>query len=564
MNDLFRINDFVQYLNRVSCLSDCLIVLAVKDTLGHNIGENGYNALHNLGITKTNYENRYKDSWKGFVSVIRNGQIIYEELSEYGQTVRYNNIIEGVSLDILSCPYICGNYCSILIDDHEYSVNERGLNIVVYSLLDKFVVDSVAFDTHVPQKECKRDMTRQFISVKPYLNNDLIIRDLNNVRSRYSLESILGCNSVISEANSKIKIRFFFWGGYNLWNAIESVVEAFLKDDHYDVLVVFSSFDSKTIYRATKNNINFTLKDHYVVENDSPDITIYNWKDVYYSCKSIKYSVQIPATIIDGGISSLDSKSILDSLVDESKVDDVLVEKNLYRLSSGLNYEKWREFGNPKFDLIYNYVNGLAPCAGVYDKIKDKCIFLWAFDHNWKIKSSSFDLYIKTILSIFLRRKESALIIRPHRNFTIELVQSQIWSKDELTYLKNYCENTENIIWDDTLDYGEAYGLADAIITDVNCGICISALPLDVPISVLCRYDGNECLPQYPEVYENLYKIKSETEVESFVDMVLSGDDPMKRDRELLRERYISNFDGKNGERIKEFISKRYEEIVNG
>ena len=41
-----------------------------------------------------------------------------------------------------------GNSCSIKINDKEYAINNRGLNIVVYDIIYHFVIDSVCFDTY--------------------------------------------------------------------------------------------------------------------------------------------------------------------------------------------------------------------------------------------------------------------------------------------------------------------------------------------------------------------------------------------------------------------------------
>ncbi len=98
----------------------------------------------------------------------------------------------------------------------------------------------------------------------------------------------------------------------------------------------------------------------------------------------------------------------------------------------------------------------------------------------------------------------------------------------DLELLRLFCKNSENIVWDETLDYSYAYSIADAVITDINCGISISALPLDIPVAVLERYDGNHCEPLYPEVYQSLYKICSLEDLEEFTDMVAREEHPMK------------------------------------
>ena len=560
MNDLFRINDFVQYLNKLSSLSDCLVIMAIKDTLGHNVGENGYKALLDLGLTIPNYENRYKDSWKGYVAVIKSGQIIYEELSEYGKSVRYEKIIDTFSIDILSCSYICGNICSIIINNEEYAVNSRGLNIVVYSLSDKTVIDSVAFDTHVERQNAIRKIDRFDVAVKPSGKNELIIRDLNDVRNRLNPSYFLP--KYVKRTNSsksKVKIRFFYWGIYTLWNSIESVVSAFANDPRFDVLIVLTLewFEYRLVNRVAKCGIPFVFINSYKAEKDNPDITVFNWNDRIKNIKSSKYSVLIPSAIANGLVD--DKLELLRQVTKTDRVDHVLVDKYLYnQLIADDDKNKYRLFGNPKFDLIYDSISRKCFENKKMEKISGKKVVLWAYDHNWWLNSQCFDLYARKMFDVFSNRNDVGLIIRPHGAFIEEMIRDGIWTQDDYEAIKNYCETSSNIVFDDSDDYGDAYRVSSAIITDINCGICISALPLRVPIAVLGRYDGNECSPQYPEVYDSLYKICSENDVDGFLDMVVSGEDELKHQRNTVMDKYVSNFDGKNGQRIKDFIAEEY------
>ena len=58
--------------------------------------------------------------------MIRNGRVAY-----WLQSGGYDN----------------GNMCSIKVSGQEYAKGLRGLNIVVYSLVQKKVIDAVCFDT---------------------------------------------------------------------------------------------------------------------------------------------------------------------------------------------------------------------------------------------------------------------------------------------------------------------------------------------------------------------------------------------------------------------------------
>jgi hypothetical protein len=83
-------------------------------------------------------------------------------------------------------------------------------------------------------------------------------------------------------------------------------------------------------------------------------------------------------------------------------------------------------------------------------------------------------------------------------------------------------------------------------------------MALDVPLAVLNRFDCEKCEPNYPEVAEALYSINNAKELDDFVKIVVDNADPMKEKRNEVKSRYITNFDGKNGQRIKEFIVNEY------
>ena len=54
-----------------------------------------------------------------------------------------------------------GNQSSCLINGEEYSNNERGMNIVIYSKKDKKVIDSRTFDTCGSSIELSRNLEEE-------------------------------------------------------------------------------------------------------------------------------------------------------------------------------------------------------------------------------------------------------------------------------------------------------------------------------------------------------------------------------------------------------------------
>ena len=150
------------------------------------------------------------------------------------------------------------------------------------------------------------------------------------------------------------------------------------------------------------------------------------------------------------------------------------------------------------------------------------------------------------------------LIFRPHPAFIAELFAYGYWSEADLVEIKHYCEESPNIVWDETDTYKAAYSVADAILTDVKCGLTVSALPMLKPIGVMYRND-KEIIPLHKEIVENYYSVHSEKDLTDFFDMVRGGADPMLEQRRKIVPKCVKHFDGRNGERIKDFIVRAYE-----
>ena len=517
---------FSRYITELSKLKDHVVIISIRDTFGIYFNPQDIEALKALGLKGIDYNNIRNNHWKGYVAVISKQNVVFEKMGALNESVRFNEKVEGIDLDILSSPL--KNVCisSILIDREEYSPDRRSFNIVVYYLPKGLVTDSVSFDMHVTDHTCFRNPAYMYNIIKPRPKRSLLIRNIEPIITRLKVYNMFPETEITkalqqikqrTEKNNdeekntekKIKVRIFYWGWFTFWNAIESVVKEFLDDTKYDVLVVYLSAEKETVYRLGKTGVAVMSDEEYEIEKDAPDIVIYNYAPGFYkTCSSIKISAYITLGLVIG-----------------------IHEKR-----------------NP--DKV------LAHLCGKYQRV-----VLWAFDHEWDTVSVAFDLYIKAFIDYFNAHSEMALIIRPHPNYTFELLKRGIWTKNDLEVVKEICDHSENIIWDESADYGVAYKLSNGIITDINCGITISALALDKPLAVLHRFDvENTQEPQFPEVIENIYNLFGIEDLYDFFEMIKEEDDYLKDERKKILEKYISNFDGKNGERIKAFIEEKYNE----
>ena len=141
LGDLKDETDVVSYLGKVKDKS-YMVIISVKDEASKGITEEICNAMAELGL---------QESLKGqlrvsYLAIIDEEQIVYETLSN--ASVKESLEIDDMSIRAISSGFEVGNTASIIINDIEYAVNSRGLNIVVYDKNAKKVIDSVCFDTH--------------------------------------------------------------------------------------------------------------------------------------------------------------------------------------------------------------------------------------------------------------------------------------------------------------------------------------------------------------------------------------------------------------------------------
>ncbi|GEM_PF-6466146 len=559
-------NSFIRFMHILSEMNNRTIIISIKDIIGKHLGEDGLKALRECGCKKIDIQPC--PDWRPYIFVKKNDKILYEEIGKMNGSLQTEIQINEKMIDVFSSPLHSGNRSSIIIDNLEYSVNKRGLNIVVISDYGE-IIESVSIDIHSEDRRIIRLNENRVVSIIGRPAYLLANRKTGEIRERLKLENIFGdriCfNHNIEQA---YKIRFFLFGNLNLWNAAESVVKAFLQDDRFDVLVIISAPFAEYITKLRREGINYLLSKNYVYEKDNPDIAVFNSSEYNFCKEWIKkisnnvYKVQLDATLINGARYSNGSEELLKKNY-MTDIDLFIVAENTYETICTANRfkkELFFSFTNPKFDNIYNRIAEKKELPIEWGKIKNRRTILWAFDHNWTLNDCTFDQYIKPFIEYMDNNNDMSLVLRPHTSIIAEYKREKIWNDADYCKLKKIFHDSYNMIWDESDDYSMAYSVADAVITDVNCGIALSATVLDVPIAITHRFDGGECSSHYPEINECHYQIYCPEDAFSFFEMVKKGEDPKNNQRNIIKNKYIKDFDGKNGERIKKFIVDKYEE----
>lgn len=438
------------------------------------------------------------------------------------------------------------------------SVEDEMLNVEMQSALEDFIPEKNIINLLKIQNGANRIITNQF-SLEYFLPN---------------IKKNLYIKGQVCK-NEKIKIRILHTV-YAFWNSISSICDAFKSDNRYEILIILGDHDEDCTLRKKQmeeKGYTFVMWNDYDVKTDFPDILLMThlWERtaLYNIREYTKLIIMASVSLIRYGYSNTDFINMVKIGYNKFQPDYYLFDSMVYSELKDDAFFKGKivEMGNAKFDGIYEACNEKRYPLG-WEKLKDKRTILWAPDHginkgvtvNTIRNEVTFDLYAKVIFRYIMENREVGLIFRPHPAFIYEMTGLGYWNKGDLELLRNYCRDSENIVFDETETYDAAYSVSDAVLSDALCGITCSALPTLKPIGILYR-TGEEIKAFAEELVKDYYSIHNEKELVDFFEMIKENKDPMHDLRKAASEKVIKHFDGKNGLRIKKFIETKYEEL---
>lgn len=133
-------NNLSDYLNALYD-ADYVVVISVKDEASCALTQDTIAQMQKLGL-RFPLEGKYRSS---YLAILDGKTCLAEEISQ--EAISCEQTINGNTLLVSSSGWDSGNTSSILINGTEYSVNGRGLNIVLMDRDTGHVMDSVCVDT---------------------------------------------------------------------------------------------------------------------------------------------------------------------------------------------------------------------------------------------------------------------------------------------------------------------------------------------------------------------------------------------------------------------------------
>lgn len=373
-------------------------------------------------------------------------------------------------------------------------------------------------------------------------------------------------------SDSRLRVRVMHCNPGTL-NAIQTICEAFQADLGYQLIVVLmeESGNSYALARQMEEKgFDFVFNSDYDIMKDKPDITIfyqleYRYTDnIFMARQYSKMLVLVPLTLttIWYGERSVSRMHLDKFLPDVMFATDLVMEK-IRKNVSGCEI---LTMVPPQVDTVYRGLNENLTYPKGWEKLKGKKVMFYMTDHGlgeYKVSDElSFDLYLPTLMDYVGKEenKNVGLIIRPHFALLRELL-SYHWSVADYRKFVDFCDKSENIIWDETDDFMNGLSVCDAVLSDLNTSVTYFSLASMKPIAITLRYDMPVKL-ENKDFTDGLYVLHSQENCIRFMNMVKQGKDPMRENRQGLFDRLIAPFDGENGKRIKEKIVSEYNKII--
>ncbi len=174
--DLQLEDDLYQWLNRVSELEDVTLFFSASDDMALGLSPEICRTLNEFGLQADFSSFNYSDA---YLAIVENRQILQE--SSANRSITSEGILEnGQKYSVSSSGFIAESKSSILIDDTEYSLNKRGLNIVVLDNESGLVLDSVGFDLH--------DAANASVAMRNYTNSNLYLHQYEDYLMKLDAE----------------------------------------------------------------------------------------------------------------------------------------------------------------------------------------------------------------------------------------------------------------------------------------------------------------------------------------------------------------------------------------
>jgi hypothetical protein len=158
----YELKDYLEYIKKSNL--NIVVIMSVKNGMRNGLSDNDMETLAEFGL-KSDFKNMGDSS--SFIAIFDGNKVLYEQISDSSQT-KYMTI-EDDSYYIASSGYLDGNRSSIVINQNDLSLNQRGINFVIYEKDSGMVIDKAYCDTYVNEHDVVHESAWEIFEYQQYL-----------------------------------------------------------------------------------------------------------------------------------------------------------------------------------------------------------------------------------------------------------------------------------------------------------------------------------------------------------------------------------------------------------
>lgn len=145
INNIRETSSFNNYLDILYMLRfRIVIIITVKDTCGFYSDNNLLIKVKRLSFK--NYPSKLQFVYMGICIEAKN---VLDECGKPKDKLHYSYSFLNKNIDITSSSYVNENTSQIIINGLDYSLNNRGINMVILNSVNGDIIDSISYDSHL-------------------------------------------------------------------------------------------------------------------------------------------------------------------------------------------------------------------------------------------------------------------------------------------------------------------------------------------------------------------------------------------------------------------------------
>lgn len=393
------------------------------------------------------------------------------------------------------------------------------------------------------------------------------------------LEEICRCTK---QTPMEIKIAFFPYK-YSMWDSLESIWKAALKDKRCECQIIPVPYYDKGEdgkleefhYEGDSFPEDIPILDYrnYNIGAENPDIVyIHNPYDEYnkitcihplFFMENLKKQgavmVYIPYYLASGCDSKFENLESRYRSKGAVYSDYIVLQSDKLKIAyeySGIDSKKLLVTGSPKIDKICELKKRDNRGKEEWQQIiKGRRVLLFCSSINDLLTDKNWIRYTNDVIDSILSDKSMALIWRPH---PLLLQTLQIMKRDYTEeYWKIYekVQKAENGILDENGDFGEAMMASDGMISDFS-SMVLQYTFSEKPVLLLRGSSKGRKREVFCDYFSN-YFVSDGTTVKDFIEMIKEGRDEKREERMRFAKASVVNADGTCGEKTHEAVIKK-------